>query len=209
MLHSAELRWVFPGSIPDTIVSWFAADDNHREAPRDDRYLVFPGSEAVGVKLRDADDPKEAKFEVKALRGGAEVRRVYTNVVGRTDTWVKWTIKPHDFADWGAAIVSDESTWISVTKERAMRKFGLEAGIVTELPLVARPNEGCNLELVALTVHDAQWWTIGLESFGSLDTVRANLALVANHCFRRPLVHELPVTASCSFPTWVAGLVSI
>src|SRR5205807_8153515 len=59
--RSAELRWFFPGRPPGPVVAWFEVN---AEAPqtRVDVYLVLPGTDALGVKIRGSTTNLELKL---------------------------------------------------------------------------------------------------------------------------------------------------
>ena len=53
IIHSAEVRWVTPGFVPENIKNWFKSDPNCRkEKTRIDYYLKFFGDQCIGIKLR-------------------------------------------------------------------------------------------------------------------------------------------------------------
>ena len=98
MQHSSEARWFFKGELPDRLVAWFGPS-TEPEA-RSDRYLVFPGCDSVGVKIRDADDPSRSQFEVKAQIRGPRVVRLGPRATARVDEWVKWSAPLDRFPQW-------------------------------------------------------------------------------------------------------------
>ena len=73
MLYSAELRWFFEGDVPMAMDAWFREGASVEAEVRRDRYLVFPGCDSVGVKIRDVSERKGGRFEVKASIGTPEV----------------------------------------------------------------------------------------------------------------------------------------
>jgi hypothetical protein len=217
MLNSAEVRWFFEGDIDATVDAWFRAESivELKVEDRRDGYLVFPGSESVGVKLRDFDDPKSGKFEVKASIGAAETLTLATQVYGRADTWSKWSFDTEDFEPWAQAITKGdprhqaEPTWVNAHKLRLLRKFSLDTGSPLEVAPKQHPVNGCNAEIVQLQVGVEKWWTFGFESFGSRFDVRSNLRAVAGHWFRTRGVLDarLRVSQSVAYPTWAAGFI--
>ncbi|HEV7862505.1 MAG TPA: hypothetical protein VGR20_07380, partial [Acidimicrobiia bacterium] len=60
MQQTAELRWFFRGPPPGPVVAWFerAADPPQT---RSDSYLVLPGTDALGLKVRGGT----TRFELK------------------------------------------------------------------------------------------------------------------------------------------------
>ena len=205
MLNSAEVRWFFRGEVPAVVSDWFCADKDLEVESRDDQYLVFSGSESVGVKLRDFSDPKGGKFEVKAAVGAAEPLTITSTVHGRSDTWVKWSFGTKGFEPWVKEIGGSEPTWVTAGKERRLRKFDLDSSTVVEVPVAERPDDGCSAELVRLKVGDDVWWTFGFESFGPRDRVRGNLRAVLGHWFKEPAPITLDVSSSVAYSAWAAN----
>jgi hypothetical protein len=211
MLNSAEVRWFFEGDIEAAVDAWFRAEPiaELRAENRRDDYLVFPGSESVGVKLRDRDGPQAGKFEVKASIGAAETVTLAAEVHGRADSWSKWSFATVDWERWVSAISTGadaEPTWVGTDKRRMLRKFSLDTGTALEVDPAeeSRPVNGCSVEIVRLQVGAATWWTFGFESFGSRFDVRSNLRAVASHWFetRGVLDARFRVTHSVAYPTW-------
>jgi hypothetical protein len=187
--HSAEARWFFTGTIPDPVEDWFLDGNASEPESRVDRYLVFPGCESVGVKLRDADDRGGGDFEIKVWVGAPQVTRFTPEVTARTDAWVKWSSPTPAPPRWV------EPSFVTVAKERRQRTFSLDGGT------------GANAEVVTLEVDGRSWWTLGLESFGPREAVRPALLTVATHWFVHQPPCELGVIRSMSYPTWLAGLI--
>lgn len=209
MLHSAEIRWFFEGSLPEKEhLIWFfsgQADEltsGQEEERRTDRYLVFPGCESVGVKER------QRKFEIKTMRGSAETASYPGGISGRLETWVKWSYGGPAALAWVAALRSETSGWIEIAKNRWTRKYSLDSESLEEVHAKdAKPAEGCNIELTGVEAAGSHWWTFGLEAFGDQQNVRSNLAAVANHFLtaNRP-PFKLGTVGSVSYPVWMSGL---
>ena len=87
MFHSAEARWFVPEVLRDEVLNWFRAGRplDSQEAQLHE-YLLFPGCDTVGVKLR------EGKFEIKAVLSKPRPLSRHLTVKGRMDRWVKWSL---------------------------------------------------------------------------------------------------------------------
>ncbi len=206
MLETAEIRWFFKDSAPAAVRDWFAEDRNLSVEERTDNYLVFPGCESVGVKLRDAGPGRESMFEVKAIRGAARVINLPSGVAGRADSWVKWS-HPTSAFDQLPTLVGDESTWVPTRKRRLLRRFSMDQDSLQENPIDEPPTAGCNIDLVDLDTVDGAWWTLGFESFGQATDLWSQLRAMTTSWFdRRPPPVPFRVTSSIAYPTWVAGL---
>jgi hypothetical protein len=210
MLASAEIRWMQKGQLPDTLLSWFMAEEELKVEERLDRYLHFPECESIGIKLRDAGDPTDGKFEIKAQRGSSSILRLSPSCAGRIDLWVKITKSTKHSEDWVLSLTSDDTLrWLDISKRRWLRKFSLDDTLEPrEVGGTERPDEGCTVELVTLSVEGEAWWSFGFEAFGPLDKVRQNLIEVAKHQLREDVPLTMSILTSASYPTWVASLAS-
>ena len=199
-LHSAEVRWFLreEPELADRLSNWFKEGHCVPSPERTDSYLLFPGCESIGVKLR------EGRFEIKAIRGASETVRYGPDITGRADTWVKWSHKEEAVDSWIKALGKEPEGWIQVNKERWIRKFSLDTGKPEEVKEDEWPDEGCNVELASVEAGGSNWWTIAFEAFGTANTVRRNLHLVAEHFFLRN-APPIPLysTNSCSYPVWL------
>jgi hypothetical protein len=205
MMHSAELRWFFLGATPKAAKTWFGARDERREESRTDRYLMLPGSRTVGVKLRGR------RFEIKSLISGPTRLRLASGAVGRTDTWVKWSIE-FPAADEVASTITRDARWVAIQKLRWLRKYRIGAGPrIEEVDRDEQVDEGCNVELTELghlgpDPDDRwRWWTIGFEAFGPPARVEGNLQTGLDAFFSkmdRPLPAPMLEANSMSYPAW-------
>jgi hypothetical protein len=182
------------------VKEWFCGSKLCREEKsRTDHYLVFPGSNSVGLKVRDG-----RKLQVKArvrepepfsLPGGA--------VSGRLDSWVKWSHDDRDVADRLAGLRFGDPLWVSVIKERWLRKFQLDDRQLTEVDADTRHDRGCTIELTRVTLPDSPWWSLAFESFGPAP-LPDDVARTAAH-FLKHLPQGLILTErdSMSYPEWL------
>lgn len=200
MLYSAEVRWFYHEPRPESILNWFCTNKSlSPEDPRMDHYLVFPGSESVGIKIR------EGKFEAKALRGASEIVQYPYNISGRSECWIKWSYEKEAVKTWVQAILSESHGWVDVTKVRWLRKFSLDHPELLEVSDDERPKEGCNVELTQLTIAGEEWWSFAFEAFGEPGQVREYLQKVAEHFFsiHPPILFQ--AINSCPYPVWLAN----
>ena len=199
MLETAEIRWFSKGSAPDAVADWFVDGLDLAIEDRIDRYLVLPGSESVGVKLRDVGPGRETRFEVKAIQRAPEMVTLANEVAGRWDTWVKWSTPSGEF--------DPADRWVAVRKRRLLRRFSMERDTLREVPVLADLTSACTIELVDLDTTDGAWWTIGFESYGTDTDLGSQLHAVATAWFDgRPPPAPLRVADSIAYPTWIAAL---
>lgn len=106
-------------------------------------------------------------------------RKICPPFVGQVEIWAKWT---------SLSLELDEGSGIEIGKVRRLRKFDTSGIVSREVPLDSseEPLEGdekllsggCIVELTKLRLPNAGvWWTLGLEAFGTIWTVRKNLKL--------------------------------
>jgi hypothetical protein len=202
MLASAEVRWFFPGDPPEEVTAWFRAGVAPAAQPRRvDRYLLMPGCESVGIKLR------EGLFEVKARCGPSEACAYPNGVRGRRDAWTKWS---RTVADQRLLLPGAGERWVAVAKRRALRGFSLDGAGDDPREIDApgaRPSRGCGVEITRVELIDAEssrWWTLGLEAFDEHGDARECLERVATFLFgNTPPPFGLQIEASAAYPEWL------
>jgi hypothetical protein len=210
MLASAELRWFFPGQVPADVAKWFRCGELWARQPeRTDEYLLLPGCETAGVKLR------EGRFEVKARTVAPHAVEVAPRVRGYRDAWVKWSRAVEDAALARSFLRAGDERWLGVRKQRVLRGFSLDgpqgAGAPREVSAGAvRPARGCGVEITEVTVaglDPPRWWTLGLEAFdasGASGDPGPCLDAVALAFFAAaPPPVELELDASRSYASWL------
>jgi hypothetical protein len=88
---------------------------------------------------------------------------------------------------------------------RVLRELELDADEQLHDSVAPTPEQGCQMEIVALSVgdHDARWWTFGFEALGRLDTVERSL--------HRTVAHLPPIGCQAftggvemSYPSWLS-----
>lgn len=206
-LQSSEIRWFFPQSLPQEVLEWFSAGENLTpERVREDEYLLFPGCDTVGVKLR------EGKLEVKTLQAASRPLDLDGGITGRTDQWVKWSFGNEGLKTMKEALLESER-WGRVSKERFLRKFSYDSGNPVEVQSEEKPlpTSGCNVELTRLRVNadPGEWFSLGFEAFGA----PASTAKILDDTLRKffgehgdmPGV-RLTGRESLSYPAWLATL---
>jgi hypothetical protein len=203
MVHSAEIRWFLPGPLPEPVRHWFTAGQRFAPAPkRWDDYLLFPGCDTVGTKLR------EGTLEVKAMTAASRPLSVTPAINGRTDQWVKWS-----FASQGLGALDAElhasGPWVRVGKVRYVRTFGADAGTLVEVKTQERPVRGCHVELTGIDVptEPSAWYSLGFEAFGPPATTAQTLDETLRYFFH---IHggvpgvRLHGRTSMNYPAWLA-----
>ena len=201
IMHSAEVRWFFLGSIPEPTKTWFGTSEEQEEPTRTDSYVVFPGCSGTSVKVR------EGKFEIKALRSGPKCIEAVRGIFGKIESWVKWSVELSQ-SDLTEESGKEGFDRLDIAKTRWLRKYNVDGSISAEVSRASRPEQGCNVELTELMVRSASWWTIGFEAFGPAVRVNENLSSTVSTFFskRLPPPCELLEANSMSYPAWFGTL---
>lgn len=200
MLHTAEMRWFVTGALPDAIAAWFHGGMAAlRSETRTDHYLVFPGSAAVGVKVR------EGRFEIKARCGEPQLFQLATQVQGHSDCWLKWSTDVPPTEAWIAALLAEPQGWFAVSKTRWTRRFVQEGATIREVKAEQEGQLVCSVELAQIDVGSSAWWSIGLEAQAAPDTAQELLRRVGVVFFaHQPPGTPLDAAASFAYPSWLS-----
>ena len=211
MQPSAEIRWFWPNNVPPRVRDWyFEAAVVGGGSLRRDEYLVGSGLTEIGIKRRDVRPGSPLRvIEIKGLVDVVEPGLDLGSGNAKMERWLKWTCPSIDFS-------ADRS--LNVDKTRWLRKFSICEQTVTEIPLntgekpidttVSLPLEGCNVELTKITldrIAGTEWFTVGMEAFGELDSVVRNLRQVADLLNLRTLP-GLTSEHQMNYPTWLRML---
>jgi hypothetical protein len=200
MFVSAEIRWFWQDDCPADLCRWF---DETPPAPRGgelriDRYLLLSGQSEISIKRRGENPDVEIKGLVARL----------TNERGsfapHVELWCKWRVQ-------ASALEITET--VTVRKVRWLRTYDGSGAAIVEIPLqlIERPlsgaglrQHGCNVEItkVQRDRDPRQWWTLGFEAFGDLDSAPVTLQRTVE--FLVSPSFPLPSSGDClSYPSWV------
>lgn len=200
MLSSTELRWFYPGKLPETICAWFSSESlgNSLGPPeeREDLYLaIATDCDYLGIKLR------QGRLEIKWRKAELGIVSIAPRVIGKVESWDKWTCEDSKAENFQPQSVIDTSHWVKVVKVRQQRKYKvLEQNLVQEVNLFATIDQGCNVELTQLDIGGDNWWSIALEAFGESTN---NLHVVANKVFQHYNACSLEPKNSFAYPSWL------
>lgn len=166
---SLEVRWIFPGQLPDAVARWFRRFPAALES-RQDAYLIDPPLRGLSVKVRGG-----GPFEVKAYRGSPGILDVAGRARGRMESWQKWSF-PCGPPGQGSG---EPAGWRLVHKARRVSRFLLASG--SWLAGLTEPGgkPGCAVEVTEVSVRGEAWWTLGFEATGPAGTARSQLEAAA------------------------------
>ena len=192
---SLEVRWILPGRVPNAMIEWLGPFADAVE-DREDRYLVNPSCDDLGVKIRGA-----VQLDLKAFRGSPGELRIPGGGHGRIEIWEKWSFP----LDAEAQLPVDPSSWLAVQKVRRRRSFRMAEGRAVERAMSEAELPGCTLELTEVSVGDEMWWSLGFEVHGGSEPLEAALHATAGSLIRGapPDGVRLDLLSSMSYPRWL------
>jgi hypothetical protein len=201
MFVSAEIRWFWQDDCPANLRRWF--DETPPAAGggelRIDQYLLLTDQSEISIKRRGENPDVEIKGLV------ARIRNERGSFAPHFQLWCKWRVPA------SALGLTDK---MIVRKIRWLRTYDGSGAAIVEVPLqfnerplsaAALPQHGCNVEItkILLDGDPRQWWTLGFEAFGDLDSTLFNLRRTVEFLVSRSF--PLP---SCgeflSYPSWLA-----
>jgi len=201
MFVSAEIRWFYPDECPANLHRWFG---EMSPAPgggklRIDEYLSQTNQSEVSIKIRGGRPGVEIKGLVAVCRSELVPFAPYVEL------WCKWRLQ---------ASALEMTKRMIIQKTRWIRTYDTSGAAIVEIPLQADekplngqplPQQGCNVEISKIQIAEEprQWWTLGFEAFGDLDSAPGNLLkttqyLIA-HSFPLPICGEF-----LNYPSWLA-----
>ena len=201
MFVSAEIRWFYPDECPANLHRWFG---EMSPAPgggklRIDEYLSQTNQSEVSIKKRGGKPGVEIKGLIAVCRSELVPFAPYVEL------WCKWRLH---------ASALEMTKRMIIQKTRWIRTYDTSGAAIVEIPLQADekplngqplPQQGCNVEISKIQIAEEprQWWTLGFEAFGDLDSAPGNLLkttqyLIA-HSFPLPICGEF-----LNYPSWLA-----
>ena len=199
MFPTAEVRWFYEGTVPLEVLDWFHQGELMPivQPHRLDYYLAHT-DDSLGIKLR------EGMIEIKQRHRGYGMIRLHDRVSGVVEHWRKWGFKLADLDGNFPWIATADSSWIGVHKDRKVRQYLVDHNRqVVALPSIGYPEQGCNLELTAISIKGETWWSLCFESFGDEDTICETLTQVAKYTLVATKPPLLDNKHTFSYPKWL------
>ncbi|HMF77161.1 MAG TPA: hypothetical protein VK604_15995 [Bryobacteraceae bacterium] len=172
-----------------------------------DEYLLDAGQVELAIKRRGG----QAGVEIKGLVSRIARPIQFGNLIAQGQLWTKWTTE---------SLSLDGMSTVKVCKTRWLRKFEVRDTLLREIHLGEEESpvspaeelapEGCNLELTELSLspNGPKSSTLGFESFGSHESVEANLRRLIEHLARTD-IPKFQKGEELSYPAWLARVSSI
>jgi len=224
IMHSAEVRWIIPGTVSENIKKWFKKDPNCRmEKTRIDYYLKFFGDRCIGIKLRKYDSGDQ-KLEFKPVFKNNVNVKLPDGISGKVEQWEKWSTGAIAGKELLEMLKYQHADWHALRKDRWLRKYSADKKKIEKINAKdenLRPENGCNVELTELRIGNVDeisetnleggkpFWTLGFEAFNDEDIVVNVLAevvrmeLLENQCPSEIYDHLASETTD-SYPSWFA-----
>ncbi len=202
MLISNELRWFYPGSIPEDMEHWFKQnclfDSLQSPEEREDVYLYSPECDYLGIKLR------QGRLEVKWRQSELGVVRFGDSIEGKAEKWGKWLCEDSTKESFQTKTVVSSPSWVSVQKVRYSQLYQ----IVPEFPpqpvsANQRIDNGCSVELTRLLIRENAWWSLAFEASGEEARLMDNLQKTASWIFNSYRGSKLLAADSFAYPSWL------
>jgi hypothetical protein len=201
MFVSAEIRWFYPDECPANLHRWFgeASPSPGGGKLRIDEYLSQTDQSEVSIKIRGGRPGVEIKGLVAVCRSELVPFAPYVEL------WCKWRLQ---------VSALEMTKRMIIQKTRWIRTYDTSRAAIVEIPLQADekplngqplPQQGCNVEISTIQIAEdsRQWWTLGFEAFGDLDSAPGNLLKTAQFLITRSF--PLPICGEfLNYPSWLA-----
>ncbi|MBD2166207.1 hypothetical protein H6G04_17580 [Calothrix membranacea FACHB-236] len=202
MLVSNELRWFYPGELPENMKLWFQqhclVNPSQPPEAREDVYLYSPGCDYLGIKLR------QGRLEVKWRQAELGVVSFGDLITGKAEKWGKWLCEDANAESFQPAMVLGNPVWVRVKKVRYSQLFQVFADYAIQpVATKQRLDNGCSVEITNLVVAENAWWSIAFEAFGEDSCIRENLQATAKWVFHTDHNFPLAIANSYAYPHWL------
>jgi hypothetical protein len=199
METTLEVRWFGTGPPPDAIGRRFDDLGAHAPEERTDTYVLLPGTDNLGVKLREGGEALEFKLRQHDF-GDTKVAAVSGNL----ERWQKWSFPVEDESCRAAALGLPSGSLVDVAKRRRLVTYRLGPD-GSPVKAEERSGDGCSVEITSLAAKGSEWWSLGFEAFGSQDRLADALTATAEAFFAGAsgLSDLLAGALSCGYPEWL------
>jgi hypothetical protein len=218
-LATIEVRWFFEGALEDTgrgVAAWFEAKappsrgqpapmawDPRSPAWRQDRYLLIPGHDDMGIKWR------EGRLEIKGREADLGTRVFAPAIEGRCERWLKWSYAGDRIAARIRPLFQgegDAAATLLVEKRRRRRLLRVDDQGETMAVAPDEPRRrGVDVELtrIGLPARGEEHWSLAFEAFpGDRDMAAALVPIVARFLEDYPAL-PLAEDRSMGYPRWL------
>jgi hypothetical protein len=216
-----EVRWFLPGPLAESgsaLEAWFRSrprfGGSDEPAPiawapappawRQDRYLLIPGQDDMGIKWR------EGRLEIKCREAALGHRAFAPAIEGMCERWVKWSYAGEAIERRfrGLFRAGAENGVATVEKRRLRRHLRLDPSGVVEVGLEDPRERGVDVELAQIRTAGSPGspfglhWSLAFEAFPGDQICQSFLQVVARFLEGCPAL-PLPAERSMSYPRWL------
>jgi hypothetical protein len=212
-----EVRWFLPCAPEGSgspLESWFRTRPRHgggeppplawEPAPpswRQDRYLMIPGHDDMGIKWR------ERRLEIKGREASLGRRAFAPGIEGLCERWIKWSFGGDPIAHRLLELFRGAEGVVLVEKRRLQRCIRVEpAGGVVEVGRDALRQRGVNAELTRIRLPGARigsHWSLAFEAFPADQQMAEPFAQVVAGFLEGCPALPLSAGRSMSYPRWL------
>ncbi|MGP1382462.1 MAG: hypothetical protein ACTS2F_02825 [Thainema sp.] len=226
MQPSMEARWFWPHQIPAPVRDWWVERNHHYPThnfqptveSRTDWYLRLPQHIDLSIKLR------EGQIEVKQRICDRGIQLLSPSIHGHVGQWIKWSFPLAEAATTIQKRFDQKEQWIAVAKTRQSKTYYLadngatENGMETAIAFSTsgdsfdqQHHAGCSVEIAEVIAFDQRWFSLGIEAFGTVDTVASVFDQVCPSIFADNKLEGIDTKLvlepahSLSYPQWLAA----
>jgi hypothetical protein len=199
MFTTAEVRWFYPGEVPEEVAAWFAdgAGPVEQQLPRVDEYLLIRETDTVNIKFR------EGRIEIKQRYGDVVQQEFADGSSGAIELWRKWGFGV-DKKNSNGNLVETGDVWLAVRKDRRVRAYTLQVdGKIAPLPTSVFIEQGCSLELTEVDAGGERWWSLCFEAVGPTELLVEILIAVVDQVLANSGDFRLAAHASHGYSAWL------
>jgi hypothetical protein len=219
-VESVEVRWFGASSAEGAQALARSLEANTGAGSfdaRTDAYVVLPGVEDFGIKVRGEEARQGERIPaLLELKGRTAVHgmQVFTlpgiprAATGLVERWSKWS-----YRNAALPLEKDETRRVEVRKRRLVKRYLLLERAVEEVQADLRLPKAGTCEVTLLEVDGRFSWSAGVEAFPADaatisrfgEYVEALLGFIAGRLSGHIPLEALAEAASKSYPMWLAG----
>ncbi|MDM9630278.1 hypothetical protein [Robiginitalea aurantiaca] len=156
-VQTLEIRWFFEEDRPGLKAIFQGLQpEQYAVESRTDTYLLLPGREDLGIKLR------QGRLEIKFRSKGSETGAI-SGIHGNIECWEKLGFELGQERMFPHLPEHSEASWISVAKKRWVTMAGVTDGEIHYEPPGSPRAESVQVEYTQLGLEGRQWFTLGFE----------------------------------------------
>jgi hypothetical protein len=214
-----EVRWFCPGPLAENgsaLEDWLRSHPKYDgsgapaaiawapapPASRQDRYLVVPGHDDMGIKWR------EGRLEIKGREAVLGHQWFAPGIEGWCERWLKWSYAGEAIERRFGGLFRDRAAngIVTVEKRRLQRHLRLDpSGVVVEVSPGDQRERGIDVELAQVRIAGRPGelhWSLAFEAFPS-DAASERFAQVVRFFLEGCPALPLSADRSMSYPRWL------